>query len=224
MTYISVIVPAYNEELYIEDTIKALNNSMIVDKIVIVDDGSIDRTSDIAMSLGIDVVKLSQNRGKGYALKTGIEKVIQDSKIIVFIDADLGSSAREVDKLIVPVLEDKCDVSIAKIKSSHESGGFGLVKKLSKYGVKIFTNTETDCSLSGQRAFKVDVIKSIKYIPSSFGIEVSMIIDVLKMGYRIREIDVNMSHKETGKSIKDFIHRGRQFNEILFTLIAKGWR
>ncbi len=224
MNDISVVVPAYNEELFIGNTINALKQSKLINRIIVVDDGSKDKTAKIASELGVEVIKLIRNKGKGYALRVGINRVILDSKIIVFIDADLGDSAKEVDKLITPVLEKQCDVSIARFKSSPKSGGFGLVKKLSKYGVKIFTKIETNCSLSGQRAFSVEVLEKIKYIPSSFGIEVSMIIDVLNMGYNVHEVDVNMTHNETGRNIKGFIHRGKQFNQIFVTLIEKGWR
>lgn len=219
--FITALLPAYNEADRILTTIEAIKGSQYVDRIVVLDDGSEDNTSTIAKNANVEVYRLDKNRGKGFALNYGIEKIEKDSKIIVFLDSDLGETALEVDKLIAPILENEADVTIARFPAAKKKGGFGLVKNLAKYGVKFFTGQIIYTSLSGQRAFKTHVLKKLGSFPVDYGVEVGMTIDILNMGFIIKEVDVSMTHRETGRDLKSFIHRGKQFYQILFTLLRK---
>ncbi|MCG8540100.1 MAG: glycosyltransferase family 2 protein [Clostridia bacterium] len=219
---ISALVPAYNEGDKIENTIKTIKNSKYINDIYVVDDGSKDDTALIASKGGAKVLKLKRNRGKGYALKYGLKEIIDINQIVVFLDGDLDTSPRDIDRLIEPVLYGDCDVTIAKFSPSKKKGGFGMVKLLAKTGIKFYTNREIDSGLSGQRAFNVNVLKDIKSIPSRYGVEVGMTIDILKLGYTIKEIEVGMGHRETSRNLGGFIHRGKQFYQIFLTLISKG--
>ncbi|WIF94554.1 glycosyltransferase family 2 protein [Caminicella sporogenes] len=222
---ISVLIPAYNEEKRIGKTIESVKKSRYVNHIVVIDDGSKDDTAYIAKKFGVCVIRLNTNKGKGYALSCGLKCVTNKSDIVVFLDADLGESAIEVDKLIKPLIRNECDVTIAKFKTfGNKKGGFGFVKFLSKKGVKYFTDIDFDNSLSGQRAFKVEVLKKIKKIPKKFGVEVGMTIDILNLGYSIKQVEVDMKHRLTGRDIKGFLHRSRQFYEILTTLLLRALR
>ncbi|WP_129597066.1 glycosyltransferase family 2 protein [Anaerophilus nitritogenes] len=219
--WITALVPTYNEEDKIKETIEGIQKSMYIDKIVIIDDGSLDQTVKVAKDTKAEVYILDKNQGKGAALTYGIQKVIDESKIIVFLDGDLGASTIEVDKLVLPILEEIADVTIARFPSAKKKGGFGLVKNLARYGVKYYTGQTIYTSLSGQRGFKSEVLKKLGPIPSDYGVEVGMTIDILNMGYRIKEVDVDMTHRETGRDLKGFIHRGKQFYQILSTLLKK---
>ena len=180
---VSALVPAYNEEDRIENTIKTIQNSKYIKEIYVIDDGSSDNTFSKANRAGARVLRLDKNRGKGYALRHGLRKIIDKNQIIVFLDADLDACHRDIDRLIEPVFINDCDVTIAKFKGPKKKGGFGLVKLLAKGGIKFYTDEEIDSGLSGQRAFKAEVLKSIKEIPSKYGVEVGMTIDILKSGY-----------------------------------------
>lgn len=222
MINISALIPAYNEEDKIEKTIGTIKKSKYILKIYVIDDGSNDNTALRASKAGAKVFRLNKNRGKGYALKYGLDKIIDNNEIIIFLDGDLEASQRDIDRLIEPLFENQCDVTIAKFPKSKKKGGFGLVKLLAKNGVKYFTNKELDCSLSGQRAFKSKVLRSIDKIPYKYGVEVGMTIDILKAGFVIKEVEVDMCHRETGRDLRGFIHRGKQFYQILWTLILQG--
>ncbi|WZL74912.1 glycosyltransferase family 2 protein [Clostridiaceae bacterium 35-E11] len=218
---ITVLLPAYNEGDRLKYTIDGIKSSKYVDKIVVIDDGSKDDTFLIAKSNDVEAYQLDRNYGKGFAMNYGIKKVLRDSKIVVFLDADIGETASDVDKLIAPILMGETDVTIARFPSAKKKGGFGLVKSLARLGVRFYTGHTINTSLSGQRAFEVDVLKQLGEIPSDYGVEVGMTIDILKMGFKIKEVDVNMTHRETGRDIKGFIHRGKQFYQILLTLLRK---
>ncbi|WP_432409486.1 glycosyltransferase family 2 protein [Wukongibacter sp. M2B1] len=221
---ISALVPVYNEEDRIERTIETIKNSKYIKEVFVIDDGSKDNTAIRATDAGANVIKLDKNRGKGYALKYGLDRIIDKNEIIIFLDGDLEASHRDIDRLIEPVIQKECDVSIAKFIQPKKKGGFGFVKLLAKKGIKFYTRQNIDSGLSGQRAFRAEVLRSCKEMPLRYGVEVGMTIDILKSGYRIKEIEVGMGHRETGRDLNGFIHRGKQFYQILWTLILKGFR
>jgi glycosyltransferase involved in cell wall biosynthesis len=211
------VVPAYNEEKFIEATINNISKIDIIDEIVVVDDGSTDQTSKLVHNMGINLISLKENRGKGYAIKVAISQINFD--YLVLIDGDLGKTSDEVYKLIYPVINDEADATIAKFKKAKRKGGFGLVKGLAKYGVYFFTGKKIDTTLSGQRVYKKEVIDKISFIPDRFGIELAMTVNTFRNGFSIKEVDVDMTHRETGRDISGFIHRGKQFFDVLKTFI-----
>lgn len=218
---VSVVVPAYNEEKRIKDTVVSILAIPMVHELIVVNDGSEDNTATLAAQGGAKVVELKRNSGKGAALNRGIEEVEGD--IIVLLDADLGSSASEGEKLIHPLLEGKADMTIAKFPPSGKKSGFGLVKGLARLGIKTMTGLWVECPLSGQRAMTRQVLDHIKSFQSGYGVEVGLTIGVAKGGFRIMEIDTQMEHKVTGRDIQGFLHRGKQFNHVA-RVLWKVWR
>ena len=217
----SVLIPAYNEGSRIRKTIMGIMDIEEIDDIVVVDDGSADETySQIEGMDKVRAYKLEKNMGKGYAMNHGLGHM-DGADIIVFLDADVCESSSEIKKLITPILNGECDVTIAAFPPAKKKGGFGLVKRLAKGGVKLFTGREIHSSLSGQRAFKREVIEKLGDMPAGYGVEVGMTIDILRYGYSIKEVPVQMTHNETGRDISGFKHRGRQFYHILLILLKK---
>lgn len=211
------VIPAYNEEKFIEKTINSMKAIPLIDEIIVVDDGSKDKTAEKARDTGVKVISLTKNCGKGFAIRKAIENI--EYEYVVLVDGDLGKSSEEVNKLIKPVLNGEADVTIAKFKKAKRKGGFGLVKNLAKYGVYIYTRKKIDTTLSGQRVYKKEVMDNTQYIPDRFGIEVAMTINSFKKGFKVKEVEVDMTHRETGRNLEGFIHRGKQFFDILKTLI-----
>ena len=227
--YISIIMPAYNEASKIKNTLENIYSIEEIDEIIVVDDGSSDNTSEIVSSIEskkIKLFKLEQNKGKGYALNYGLNIAMENADIIGFLDADLGSSSKEVKKLIDSILNNEADVIIAKFPPAKKKGGLGFVKGLAKKSVLEMTGKELDAILSGQRLFKKEVLNKFDEIPFGYGVEVGMTIDILKYGYTIKEVLVNMTHSETGRDLKGFIHRGKQYYHIKKVLRQKRkeWR
>ena len=225
--YLSIIIPAYNEENKIKDTLENIKDIEEISEIIVVDDGSSDNTSKVAKEVKspkITVITQDKNRGKGYALNNGLKIAMEKADIIGFLDADLGSSSKEVSKLITPILNNEADVIIAKFPPAKKKGGLGFVKGLAKSSVLEMTGVELDATLSGQRIFKKEVLE--KFDEIGYGVEVGMTIDILKYGYRIKEVLVNMTHSETGRDLQGFIHRGKQYYHIKKVLRQKKkeWR
>ena len=83
----------------------------------------------------------------------------------------------------------------------------------------MMTGFQMSAPLSGQRAIKREVIKDIPKLVNGFGIEVGLTIDVLKKGYLIRELDIPLYHRETGRDLSGFVHRGTEFLAVLKALM-----
>jgi glycosyltransferase involved in cell wall biosynthesis len=216
--YVTVLIPAYNESKAIQFTVAAVKSVGKVDQIIVVNDCSTDNTGELAKAAGAEVVDLPKNLGKGGALNYGLQFVKGD--IIALIDGDLGKTAVDVEKLLDPVLSNKADMTIAKFPPAQKKGGFGMVTRLARKGIRLYTGLEVACPLSGQRVITRDVLGKIGSAPfeSGFGVEVGLTIDVFRHGFRVREVPVQMKHAETGRDLAGFIHRGQQFAHVLLVL------
>ncbi|HHU33270.1 MAG: glycosyltransferase family 2 protein [Zhaonellaceae bacterium] len=221
MDLVTVLIPAYNEADNIEKTIKALQDTVPLPRqIIVVDDGSTDATFEIARSLKVEVYRFEKNIGKGGALNR-ILPMIKGS-IILLVDADLGNSAREVSRLLEPVMRGDTDVAIAKFQNSKIKG-FGLVKMLAKIGVYFYSGKTLESVLSGQRAMTRKVFERITPFTDGYSIEVASTIRMVNWGFKVTEIPVTMTHRITGRNIKGFYHRGKQFWHIFKFLVQKGF-
>ena len=227
MSYVSIIMPIYNQNKELEITLAAFTlQSYKQFEIVIVNDGSKDNTKEVIENLNVNTINLDKNHGKGYAMNRAIKNYEYD--YIAFIDGDLGLTSFEIEKLIYPVVSNKVDFTIAKFPEArtitNRKGGFGFVKRLAKRGVYFYTKKEIDTSLSGQRVYRKEVMDIMDYIPNRYGIEVAMTIQALNGGFTFEEVPVKMSHRYTERNLKGFIHRGKQFLNILKTLIIMFFR
>lgn len=221
MKRVSVVIPAYNEAAYIGDTLTAVRRSLRDAEVIVVDDGSTDQTAAVAEPWADRLIRLGSNRGKGYALQTGWQQAT--GEIILLLDADLGGSAAHADQLLQPVLHDRCDLAIAVLPAPRRKAGLGLAKGLARNGIKWLTGYAPVAPLSGQRAIRREVLREINRLDHGFGVEVGMTIDAVRAGYRILEVPVPFTHRETGNDWSGFLHRGKEFLAIGRALGLK-WR
>lgn len=219
--YVTVLIPAYNESANIQNTVESVKTLKKVDQIIVINDCSSDNTSDLAKTAGAEVIDLPNNLGKGGAMNCGLQYA--KGNVIALLDGDLGKSAADVEKLLDPVLSNKADMTIAKFPPARKKGGFGMVSRLARKGIRIFTGLEVASPLSGQRVITREVLEKIGAAPfeSGFGVEVGLTIDVFRHGFRVREIPVQMSHAETGRDLAGFMHRGQQFLHVLIVLAKR---
>lgn len=214
--HVTVLIPAYNEEDVIRCTVSAAWTIKGVKQVIVVDDGSGDRTAEAAAKSGAQVVELGRNLGKGGALNAGARHA--DGEVILLIDADLGQSASRAEMLSEPVIKGDADMTVAVFPPVRKKAGFGLVKGLARAGIRHFTGLRMEAPLSGQRAMRRDLLLELLPLAEGYGVEVYLTVRAGIMGCRIKEVSVNMSHRATGRDLSGFIHRGRQFSDVALTL------
>ena len=108
---VSAIIAAYNEEITIAGVLRALKRSPLVDEIVVVSDGSTDRTVEIARSYDVRTIAVRNNRGKGYAMRLGVQHAEND--VFFFVDGDMiNVTQTHIESLVIPVIDGECDMNV----------------------------------------------------------------------------------------------------------------
>lgn len=223
---ISVLIPAYNEAAYIGSTIQSVREALAslegACEIIVVDDGSTDDTASVARKSGARVLALAENQGKGRAMNHGISAVT--GEVLLLLDADLGESAVHIQRLLAPVLADEADLTIAQFPRARTKGGFGLVKGIAHHGLHLCTGSRYYSPISGQRAMRRVVLDAVSPFQPGWGMEVAMTIAAHHRGFRIVEIPLPLTHRESTRTLAGFLHRGQQFREIFLTLARFYWQ
>lgn len=216
---IAVLIPAHDEEQRIGDTVKAALSIPGVTRVVVVDDGSKDETARVAEDAGAKVVRLVFNVGKGAALEAGASR-IEDADIVLLLDGDLGETARQGELLLAPVLAGEADMVVATFPRPEGKAGFGFVMRLARWGIRRFGGTGFDAQapLSGQRALTNACLMATRPFATGYGVEVSLTVRALRNGLRITEVPTTMAHAATGRDVKGFTHRGKQFVHVALAL------
>ncbi len=218
---VSAVVPAYNEEEWVGNTVKALQKIPYISEIIVVDDGSQDRTAVEAWKAGALICRCNSNRGKSQALREGAG--LARGEILAFVDADLEDTALEFKLLIEAIINDEADMVIASLKSSRRVG-LGLTRALAYWTIYLATGMKMSSPLSGQRVLKKDLWAKLHFQAEGYAAEVALTVESLRRGFRIKEIPLQMKHRYYGNDLHSFLHRGRQFYDLLKLIVFNGIR
>lgn len=212
------VIPAFNNEKTIAETVRALKEPRVTE-VVVVDDGSADGTAAVAASAGARVIRLSRNRGKHAALETGMAQSSAD--VLLMVDADTGSSASEVLYLAEAVWDGKADMAIGVLPSAGSRGGFGTIKRLAAWMLLRATGEKFAAPLSGQRALTAAVFEACRPFAKGFAVDAALTADAVLRGFEVIEMEVAIEHDHRGRSIGGFAHRARQGVHILMGLTPR---
>jgi glycosyltransferase involved in cell wall biosynthesis len=220
---IAVLIPARDEAGSIAATVTAALTIPGVTRVIVIDDGSEDDTDQLAEKAGAKVVRLLGSHGKGAALEFGAKRV-EDADIVLLLDGDLGDSAEQGALLTAPLLAGAADMAIATFPRPTGKAGFGLVKRLARFGIEwLGGDFDARAPLSGQRALTRSCLATVRPFSAGYGVEVGLTIRALRAGFRLVEVDTTMSHAATGRDLKGFFHRGRQLVHVGLALLVL-WR
>lgn len=201
---IIAILPAYNQESKISELVRALKK--YVDDVIVVTDGSTDDTSKIAAKSGAIVPEQLNKRGKGNAVKRGIEisKSLKPS-VIVLMDSDGQHNPEEIPKLVQPLIDEDYDMVIGsrflgtiKTSSINKIGNHMLNLLHLLLTFKWVTDAE-----SGFRAFKAGRLYSLDITASHYEIESDVLLEAIRKKLKIKEVPIAILKKERGINVLD---------------------
>jgi len=217
---VTAIIAAYNEENTIADVITALIRNPLISEVIVVSDGSTDRTVEISRTFdGVRTIALRENRGKGYAMRVGVENASHD--ILFFVDGDMYNvTDAHLDALITPVLRDECDMNIGVRNRGR---------------VLNFLHLQMQCGpvLSGIRVMRREVWETVpaQYM-ERFKIEAALNCFCSRAGFRQQHTVIhNLDHvlKESKRGLMDgLVARWDMTSEVFLLLfelhVFETWR
>ncbi|MBU1178857.1 glycosyltransferase family 2 protein [Patescibacteria group bacterium] len=236
--YLSVIIPAYNEEKRIADTImdirQYLKRQNYASEIIVVNDGSKDRTSEVVGNLkdiipNLKFIDNEKNRGKGAVVKQGTLEAVGEYRL--FVDADNAISIKELDVFWPFIKEQGYDVVVGSIeiagaKKKEEYQGFSKIYrnvfgKLSKYLVRALAIWEIHDT---QRAFKLFTKEAAeKIFPrqtiTRWGFDIEVLVIAKVLGYKIKELPVTWLNPPGRVNFMSYISTLKELLQIKWNLI-----
>lgn len=209
---LAVVVAARNEADRIGETVAALRGALPGAAIWVADDASGDGTAEAAMAAGAQVVSRGRPHGKGANVSAAAEAALSVApapSLVLLCDGDLAASAAELAPLVGAVERGECDLAVAAF-ANREGGGFGVALNFADWAIRRGCGLRTSAPISGQRALRADMLRAVLPFAHGYGMEVGMTIDAVRAGYRLREYELDLSHRATGRSFSGFVHRARQ--------------
>lgn len=206
---ITVIIPAYNEEKRISSVLDPLLATTLIDEIIIVNDGSTDKTAAVVQGYkdynNVCLLNHLKNKGKGAALQAGIE--VTEADIVVFLDADLvGLVPEHINNLVTPLLEDRnLQMTVGRLSGGRIS--VNLAQRILPI-------------LNGQRALRRDFLKTLPNLSfTKFGVEIFLSKYAKKRGVKVKEVLLRglsqILKEEKEGFLRGFFHRLQMYKEGL---------
>jgi glycosyltransferase involved in cell wall biosynthesis len=205
-----VVIPAYNEDLVIGSVVlKALRQ---VETVIVVDDGSKDRTAEVAALGGATVIIMEKNMGKAHALVAGLNRARElGCTAAVTLDGDGQHRTREIPQVVSPVLEGKADLVIGS-RFLDKVNGVPFYRRVGQKTLDVFTEigsgqkcTDTQ---SGFRAFSQKALANLDFASTGYNIESDMINHFTSRGLTILEAPITVRYDVPHKHKKNPVTHG----------------
>ncbi len=194
---ITAILPAFNEEVSIGSVV--LHARQHADRVIVIDDGSTDRTAEMAELAGAEVVRHPFNKGKGAALKTGFEAASKNgAKVIVTMDTDGQHDPEEIPKLAAPILAGEADVVNGSRYMNGSRKSTPFYRRIGQNVLDSATNLNSGLHItdtqSGFRAFGVRTLPAFRFGQNGMAIESEMLMDAANAGFMIKEVEIGVRY------------------------------
>lgn len=203
---ISIIIPAYNEEDRIGKTLdrimKYLNKKRIPNEIIVVDDGSKDRTREVTRKFkGIILTPKRRNRGKGYSVKEGV--LMSKGDYVLFTDSDLSTPIEELDRFVEEIKEFDIVIGSRALKESSVKSSWYkiLLGRIGNFFISLLAVKGIKDTQCGFKLFRKETAKKLfeKQKTDGFGFDFEILYLAQKFGFLIKETPVKWVNSKESK-------------------------
>ena len=206
---LSIVIPCYNEKDSIHTIVEKVLAAPIENKeIIVVDDKSTDGTGEILdreiAPLVSKVIHHEVNQGKGGALRTGFQHATGD--VVIIQDADLEYDPNEYPLVVMPIVNDECDVCYGS-RFLHQAAKGYVANRLANKGLTALSNLFTHLKLTDMetcyKCFRREIIQAVDIRENRFGFEPEITAKIAKMNVRVKEVPISYYPRtnEEGKKI-----------------------
>ena len=221
-----MIVSAYDEADRLPATLAALGDAFPGARVLVADDGSRDRTPHVVLQAGAELVRSPRTIGKGGATTLAAQRVLAralepEPPVIVLCDGDLGESAREL-----PALARRGGRGGPGPGDRALPGQGGRRLRLRRPVLALGDTTAHRPRAVPRRSrasarCAAPVLAVVVPFGARFGMETAMNIDAARAGFRVGEIELDLAHRATGKTLRGFLHRLRQLKDFALVYLDR---
>ena len=226
MVDLSIIVPAYNEAANLRPLLEELQELKdFSTEVVVVDDGSLDGTAAIAETMGVRVIRLATNQGKGMAVREGFRAA--RGRYVVQIDADRQFLTEEIRRLLEP-LRDGADIVFGSrfIRGARlTEGSMAWTNRIAHRVICwigwLASGVRVHDVMAGFKAFRRECALGLDLRTPHFGYESEILVRAGQCGYRVTEVPITFLRRTSGASKVSKLRDGLR---VLATIIGTAWR
>lgn len=208
-----IVIPAFNEEKDLGTLIKNISSVVSLKDVLVVDDGSVDKTLSVAKESGVRVLSFEINKGKGAALRAGFNFSLKNGyDAVITIDADGQHDPEEIPKFLSKYKETGAHLIIGTREHNLSEMPYlrFIVNKTTSFVTSILSGIRIRDSQSGFRLIKSEVLEKIALAAEHFQMETEIIVKAARLGFSIEEIPIRTIYFQKFKShINPMIDTGR---------------
>jgi glycosyltransferase involved in cell wall biosynthesis len=187
----AAVIAALNEESTISAVVRGVLGS--VDHVIVVDDGSTDRTAERARSAGAEVIAHSANRGKGHAVRTGLERVFGGGFThVLLLDGDMQHLPEEAGSLVAAAAASGADVVLGarRFQRDRMPASRYHANRVGSRVLSWFVGVPVEDTQCGFRVFRVDALRPLRLTATGYEVETEMLVKVRRRGGRVATVPV----------------------------------
>ncbi len=204
-------IPCYNEERFISDIVHKVKKC--VDQVIVIDDGSNDKTSEVAIAAGALVLRHENNIGAGAATRSSFEIAkLSDADLVVTIDGDNQHRPEEISELVAPILRCEADLVIGS-RFLPQAAQRTNIPKYRKFGIDVITwlfnigsKVKVSDSQSCFRAYSKKLIGALDITENRYGFSIEVLIQAREKGFNIKEVPISCLYHSESSTINPVKH------------------
>lgn len=197
------LIPAYNESRTIAKVIAGIRSQ--VDHILVVDDGSTDATGQLACEAGAEVIRRTENGGKGLAVRAGLARVLQDSFThVLMIDGDLQHKPEEAEALLREAVRTSADLVIGERQFRRESmpGNRYWANRIGSWALSAFVGLPINDTQCGFRVYRVEPLRAMRLRSRGYEIETEILIKLRRRGASVASVPITAVYTEAPSKLR----------------------